>query len=324
MTTSYNCKKCFFKTTHYNDLFRHLNRKKKCFKNLDSFNYSNDQLLVLTLLPYNDGVHTINEKDIDYLKESNILSENSKELFEILNNIEKNKLKNCNFCNEEFIKLNENKKHIILTCFHKELKKRNKKDDSNSPNINNINGNNNFSIINNNNCTTNINNITHIYLDFKNPIPFDEEWDLTKVDKKIQCSFLISKMMYTNLLEEILNNEINLNVIIDKNNDSGVVYKNDIDKYIQMKSKDIVDNTMNKLKKHLLDINEYNKDICLENCLNYSKEIIEKKHIDYQNNININNSVKNCISNIFENKKQEAIKISNNIRNNDYDLTKGF
>ena len=52
------------------------------------------------------------------------------------------------------------------------------------------------------------------------------------------------------LLEEILKNEINLNVIIDKDNDLGIVYKNDIDKYIQIKSKNIVDNTMIKLKNH--------------------------------------------------------------------------
>ena len=58
--------------------------------------------------------------------------------------------------------------------------------------------------------------------------------------------------MYTNLLIEILKNEINLNVIIDTDNDSGIVYKNDIDKYIKMKSEDIIDKTMLKLKEHLL------------------------------------------------------------------------
>lgn len=327
--TSYICKKCSFRTTHYNDLFRHLNKKKTCLKNLDSYNYSDDQILILTLLPYYEGIHTVNEKDIDYLKDSDILSSNSKELFEIINNIEKNKLKKCNYCNEEFTKINDYKKHIILTCFYKELKKRNKKDDINKPNLNSINGNNNtnnnLSTINNNQCTTNINNITNIYFELKNPIPFDEEWDISMIDKKIQSSFLISKFMYTGLLEEILKNEINLNVIIDKNNNSGIVYKNDIDKYIKMKTNDIVDNTMIKLKKHLLDINKNCKELCLDECLDYSRKIIEKKNIDYQNNININNSVKDCISNIFEKKKQDAIKISNNIKNTEeYELNKGF
>ena len=62
--------------------------------------------------------------------------------------------------------------------------------------------------------------------------------------------------MYTELLEEILKNDINLNVIIDKTNDSGMVYKNNIDKYIQMKLKDIISNTMEKLNNHLNDINK--------------------------------------------------------------------
>jgi len=48
--------------------------------------------------------------------------------------------------------------------------------------------------------------------------------------------------MYTELLEEILKNDINLNVIIDKDNDSAMVYKNSVDKYIQMKLKDIISN----------------------------------------------------------------------------------
>jgi hypothetical protein len=61
--------------------------------------------------------------------------------------------------------------------------------------------------------------------------------------------------MYKNFLKEILNNEINLNVVIDKeNNDYCMVYKNNIDKYIQMKSKDIVENTMKKLNCQLLFI----------------------------------------------------------------------
>ena len=64
--------------------------------------------------------------------------------------------------------------------------------------------------------------------------------------------------MYTNLLTEILENEINLNVIIDKknNDDIGWIYKNDNDKYIMMNIKDIVNNSMNKLYKKLNYLNE--------------------------------------------------------------------
>lgn len=131
--------------------------------------------------------------------------------------------------------------------------------------------------------------------------------------------------MYTKLLEEILNNEINLNVIIDKNNDSGIVYKNDIDKYIQMKSKDIVDNTMDKLRKHLIEINDESKTTSILECLQISKQNIELKHDTYKNNQNIQENVKNLISKIFEEKKDDALNISNAIKNRDLEnIEKGF
>ena len=131
--------------------------------------------------------------------------------------------------------------------------------------------------------------------------------------------------MYTKLLEEILNNEINLNVIIDKNNDSGIVYKNDIDKYIKMKCKDIVDNTMEKLKKHLMEINDESQTTSILECLELSKQSIELKHETYKNNQKIQENVKNLISKIFEDKKDDAVNISNVIKNKDLEnIEKGF
>lgn len=47
--------------------------------------------------------------------------------------------------------------------------------------------------------------------------------------------------MYTNLLKTILDNENNLNVIIEKDTNEGVVYKNNMEKFIKMNLKDIVD-----------------------------------------------------------------------------------
>ena len=138
-------------------------------------------------------------------------------------------------------------------------------------------------------------------------------WDISKIDAIYKERLIFSNFMYSKLLEEILKNEINLNVIIDKDNDSGIVYKNDIDKYIQMKSKDIIDNTMDKLKKHLLNFNDETKDLSLSECINLSKINIEKKYENYQDNEEINKNVKNIISNIFEEKKENAVDISINI-----------
>ena len=127
--------------------------------------------------------------------------------------------------------------------------------------------------------------------------------------------------MYTKLLEEILKNEINLNIIIDKNDDCGMVYKNDIDKYIKMKIKDIIDNSMEKLHKNLIDFNEniFNENFYQKSFLNSleeSKSLIKNKHLDYKNNSEIQKNIINFISDMFQKKKEDAIKISNKINNN--------
>jgi hypothetical protein len=118
--------------------------------------------------------------------------------------------------------------------------------------------------------------------------------------------------MYTSLLEEILKNEINLNVVIDKDKDSGMVYKNDIDKYIQMKSKDIVVNTMEKLNFQLNEINK-NNNISFKEIIDFSRQMINKKYNDYKKNQNIQENVGNIICDIFGNKKTEAIDIAKKV-----------
>ena len=319
MSSSYICKKCDYKSSYFSDVKRHLTKRKKCSKKLDAFDFSEDQLLILTLLPYYNNIHLINGNEIEHLSKSTNLYNNITELLSILEHIDKHKLKKCTYCNEDFCKMIDLRKHILTTCFYKELEKKNKIQILNSSTID---GDNN---ILNNQCITNNttnNNITNnIYIEIKNPMPFDGEWDISKIDKNLKTSILFSKIMYTGLLEEILKNEINLNVIIDKNNDSGMVYKNDFDKYIQMKSKDIVANTMDKLRKHLLDINK--DDPSLEEYLKLSSQKIEQKYIDYKNINNTQLIVNDFITNMFVLKKEESIKISKNVNDNNIG-PKGF
>lgn len=137
-----------------------------------------------------------------------------------------------------------------------------------------------------------------------NPIPFDEDWDISKISNDKKTSLIISKIMYTGLLTEILKNDLNINIIIDKNNESGLVYKNNIDKYIKMNKKDIVDITMNKLQKHLLEINSNCSNECLEECLQESKKVILQKNVDYHKNNDIQKIVQDFIINMFETKKR--------------------
>ena len=288
-----------FSTEKYSNILKHSIKQKNCKKNIESYNYSDDQLLILSLLPNNNQY---NEDNLKYLKDSDVIYKNKDKLLSAIDYIDKHKIKHCLYCNEEFKRYMDLRNHVLISCFHKEITKNNIEEPKIT--INNNNSNN----ITNNNITNNI------YIDLKSPIGFDKEWDITQLSTDKKDNLIISKIMYTGLLEEILKNEINLNVIIDKNNDSGMVYNNDIDQYIQMKSKDIIDNTMRKLQKHLLDLHNSNTTI-IEDFLKDSKKIIIKKHSDYIRCNDTQKIVKEFITNIYENKKDDAIKMSQNIIN---------
>jgi hypothetical protein len=287
---------------------------------------SDDQILCLNILPYYDNIHSICESDIEHLKQSNIIDKNKIELFNILMNHEKNNIKSCKFCNEEFQLITELKKHIVINCFYNELNNReNKNKNNNNNNSNNIITSNNCNNTLNNNINTlnNNNNNINIYLEIKTPLPFDSDWDISKINESNKERIIFSKYMYTELLEEILKNDINLNVIIDKEKDLGMVYKNDIDQYIQMKLKDIIENTMRKLNNHLIDINE-NDTRSFDEIIKFSRQMINKKHIDFQNNSNISETVKNCMSEIYETKKNDAKNIAKNIITKNNLIKKGY
>ena len=329
MSVNYKCYRCCkFETHVYYDMKKHYNRKYSCKKNQQRMFMSDDQLLCLSLMPYYNNIHKIDLCDIEYLKDSKIIDQNKEELFEQLRNVEKNNIKSCIYCNKEYPLLMDLKKHIIIDCFYKELQNRIKIDNDKKIKQNNadtdISGLNNSTTYSNNthsnntNCHNNINSNNtnnNIYVDIKQqtpPVPFDGDWDISKISMGDRSMCMISQFMYTELLEEILKNEINLNVIIDKDKDSGMVYKNDIDKYIQMKVKDIVSNTMDKLNGHLNDINKSQKN-ALKEITTYSRQIINKKHNDYKNNEIIQEGVMNCMTNIYESKKEEATNIAKKV-----------
>jgi len=332
MSVNYKCYRCCkFETHVYYDMKKHCNRKYSCQKNQQHMFMSDDQLLCLSLIPYYNNVHKIDLVEVEHLNNSKIIDKNKDELFENLKNIEKNNIKVCNYCNEEFLLLTDLKKHIIINCFCNELQKRIKIDKQpnidkdidgsnnslNSSTTNSNNTNSNHTHSNNTNCHNNINSNNtnnNIYVDIKqqSPIPFDKDWDISKISMGDKSMCMISQFMYTELLQEILKNEINLNVIIDKDKDSGMVYKNDIEKYMQMKLKDIISNTMDKLNTHLNDINK-NDTRSFHDIIKFSRQMINKKYNDFNNSDEIQKGVKNCMSNIFDNKKDEAINMAKNI-----------
>jgi hypothetical protein len=323
----YECKICNkYSSNIISDIIKHLSNKKLCKRSIQSFEYSNDQLLILSLLNNDD----INDNIINIIHsfQSNMIFENKTDFLNHIKNINNNKLKKCIFCDYQFNKISDLRNHVILECYNKNIINNNKNNSTN--NINNISNllntnqiinndikninNNNFNITNNNitNNITNNNNI-NIYIDTKKIIPFDENWNLNNIDNL--DSLIFSKRMYTELLQNVLKNEINLNVILDNNKNSGFIYKNDNEKYISMECESIIDKTMEKLKYHLLEINNNVIEKYFDECIKYSKVNINKKYDDYFDNKELKEKVSCCIKEIYENKRDEAINVYKNISN---------
>ena len=146
--------------------------------------------------------------------------------------------------------------------------------------------------------------------------PFDNDWDVSRITKFTRHSILLSKIMYSNLLDNILQNEKNLNVVIEKDTNTGIVYKNNVDKFINMNMQDIIDKSMEKLNKHLKDFyNESMKDdefIIMDKIFQEQIVNIENKYNEFKNNNEIKKKVEDFITQIYDKKKEKAIKLYNN------------
>jgi hypothetical protein len=305
---SYKCLNCDYKTKKFADIKKHINLKKSCIKKLTpGFEYNIDQIIALSLLPYDEeGNQNI---DKDKLLNIKYINNNKKILLDILNNIDKNKNKTCCFCNKYFTKIQELRQHILLDCFSIEMAKNNK--DSN--------------IKIENNTTNNIINIT-VNIPQTSPIPnllplsFDKSWNLSEIDEfKKKYDILYSEVMYTTLLEKILENKINLNVILDTEQNIGFVYQNEIEKYVKMNIDDIVQKSMEKLRNNLLELNNTinNNAINFKTLNKSTEERINDKLNNYNSKPDVKKYVDNFIAEIFDKKKFDAYNISKSIENID-------
>jgi len=315
--TKYICYRCnCYDTTRFNDIRKHLSRKYTCNKQSELVLLSDDQILVLTLMPYHNDSHSIEPKDIEFLSKSDIINKNKNELFDEIVNIEKMKCKTCKYCNKDFNLILDLKKHVILECFYNDLCKR-KSDDVNINNSNNTSHshNTNHSYNNYTNCdlSNNVNNNINLYLGLKTPVPFEENWDLSQLTTDRKSYILFSEFMYTNLLNSILENEINNNVIINSDNKSGMVYMNHDDKYISMKAKQITEKTMEKLHDQLKNINNECKHFAKIVNYNVARNDINSKFSKYNEDNELKKNVNNVICESFRNKKKHAEKLSENV-----------
>ena len=384
----YECKRCGHITKQKIEMIRHLNRKKKCLRVINSYNYNENEIEKASLIKHSYKQNNNNSQFIDLFnidsnnisKQNQLIlhhpnSENNNITDNITDNITHNITDNndtvnnntdnnhdnniiddhnndsdtisdntsdCNDSNIIIIdnefknKLNKNikKEENIFTCdvclkiFNRKynLTRHKKKCSIEKINTNYIkssdNSENNINNTTNNFNTINNNYNKNLFVNF-NVEPFDNDWDVSRITKFTRHSILLSKIMYSNLLDNILQNEKNLNVVIEKDTNTGIVYKNNVDKFITMNMQDIIDKSMDKLNKHLKDFyNESMKDdefIIMDKIFQEQIVNIENKYNEFKNNDEIKKKVEEFITQIYDKKKENALKLYNNtlLKNND-------
>ena len=277
---------------------KHLNLKRSCIKELSSnFEYTVDQTIVLSLLSFNDN----NEQNIDKdkIKDIKYIYKNKKILLDILTQIDKNKKKTCSYCSKMFNKVQDLREHILLECFTKEMEKVSEQtynncnnDNSNMDNCNNDNSTNDNCYNTNNtnsNNTNNTNNTTNIIINLP-PIAFDKSWSFSEIlEFKTKYDILQSDIMYTTLLQKLLENKVNMNVIVDISKNIGFVYKNDDEKnddekYVRMDINKIAELSMEKLHLNLLELNNnINEDkTFFKDTIKFNEDRINNKLNEYK------------------------------------------
>ena len=258
------------------------------------------------------------------LKKNNIKSKETPEAPEECNLEKDNQVneilesdKICNDCSKIFTRRSSLLRHITQN----RCKNINYTNNNNSNTNNNDNNNNNNNTNNTNNIAEqnvieqNITNITNntiiINVNINKPLPFDSDWDVSKIDDKLKNILILSDSKYTKTLEHILENELNLNVIIEDKAENGIVYKNDIEKFKFMKIDDIVNLSMDKLHKHL---NSFHDDIKINNIYGINNNLLltEKNQLDskynnFKNEENAKLLVRQYISNIYNKNKDNAL-----------------
>ena len=310
----YECRRCFYKTKQKIDMSRHINRKIKCTRNIESYKYTDDELNFLSMQIIKNNNKEKNQetpkecfenkgiqgnfennniiKNIETIEDNNIEIKNNEcnDICIIKTDIENNYINRCINCDKIFTRRSSLQRHLDKNRCKSVVYKT-------EQNITNI--------TNNNTIIINVN--------IHKPLPFDSDWDVSQIDDTLKQVLLLSDLKYTKTLEHILENDVNLNVIIEDKSDCGIVYKNDIEKFKPMKISDIVDLSMNKLHKQLTifhdEIKDDNKYKINSTILSSEKEILNEKYDEFKNNELTQKIVKNYIANIYNKKKEDTIKV---------------
>ena len=282
----YKCLRCNYKTYRYNDMKKHLNRKIKCTQDIDSYKYDDN---------------FINEKSL-------LLKYNENGDIEKKTTGDDNKIK-CNNCNINFTKKSNLLRHLKKCVIEVP--------EQQQPSSNHIENHieTQYNIANQHNIST-TNNV--IIVNSNNLRSFNEKWTIEHIDEYLRNNIFLSGTKYTDLLDEILKDKNNLNVIIEKDSNYGLIYKNEEELYVNMKVKEIIEKSMEKLYEQLNDlyssISNDNKMKINTKIIENEKKIMDNKYDNFCNNNNNTKSVvENLLASIYEKKKDEAVVIADNI-----------
>jgi len=313
----YECKRCKYNCYQKTNIIRHLDKQNKCTKDFDAYNYTDDELKEMSLIRkyYNCDISNICNLCNKQFNNNRSLKTHQKKV--CCKTLENNEIKNNEIKNNE-IKIDDNTN--ITESIDKECTINNNTIDSQVNNTIDTQVNNNEHSHNTDNSIDNSVNNNYINITIVNS--FDQNWATDHIDDKMKFILLLNNTKFTSTLENILENEVNLNVLIDKDSKDGLVYENNTVKKLTVK--DIVAKTMEKLHKQLADFSkdisayDINKDV-----IDSQMKIVNRKYSDYKSNKETQKNVNNNIKDIY-NKKQKktysAINKTTEVKNSAEDI----
>jgi hypothetical protein len=172
-------------------------------------------------------------------------------------------------------------------------------------------------IVNNSNVTNIINNniTNNINIQILNPFNKDSKWSINHIDINEQYDILKNKLLYSNTLEKILENDTNLNVLIKK--DKALVYNNDTIETIDLQK--LVRTTIEKLNDTIFEFGDNIKNSEIDKNLTIIKEALGLANEIFNNYLTNNNDTKNkaktMFTNIYKNKSEKTEEILKKITN---------
>ena len=145
-------------------------------------------------------------------------------------------------------------------------------------------------------------------------VPFDQPWSTAHISDESKSALFHSKHKFSKLLSYILNDSNNLNVLLNKDESSGLVYKNKEEQYVKMNKKDILDGTYRKLINHFIeDVNNLDKNETEESYIKWAQDSLQISNSRHKNNETVKEHFFKNITEIYESKIEESLVILNMI-----------